>query len=299
MLDKSVAIAALARNCEENLPGNIVRIEELRRCFSSSSMFIYENNSTDRTKEILKDWQETCDSIYIQSEDIDETQYRSEQKEKRLYRGTSEGRIRKMCNCRNKLLDLIRCHGCFDYVIFVDIDIEWFSVDGVVKSIEKAPKDWGGLFSNCYVTYRCNGKSCNISEYYDTFAFLEYGRSPQEMNKNEINKISRYFLSRKIYRNVTLNEYYGCSSAFGGIGIYQWNAIKDLKYEVFTPDLWREKDSAQCEHIYFNSKIEGRCYIAKELLVCYFQIEKTFLEFVFVKNFPRLYSFLGLLKQLM
>lgn len=144
MIDKRVAIGALARNCDENLPSNIERIEELRSRFSKSIVFIYENNSTDSTKSILVEWSSKSKGVYVKSEDIDETLYKSSNKIGRLYRGTEIGRIKKMCDCRNKLLDMIRHKGPFDYVIFIDIDIAWFSIDGVVTAVENAPEGWGG-----------------------------------------------------------------------------------------------------------------------------------------------------------
>ena len=49
--DKVIAIAALARNCAVQLPGNIERIEKLRNFFSRSYVIIVENDSTDGTKE--------------------------------------------------------------------------------------------------------------------------------------------------------------------------------------------------------------------------------------------------------
>lgn len=293
MIDKSVAIAALARNCEESLPTNISRIEKLRKSFSCSAVFLYENNSTDRTKAILREWQERNDAVYLQSENIDESIYRANGNVGKLNRGTGEGRIRKMCDCRNKLLDLIKSRGSFDYVIFVDIDIEWFSVEGVVKSIENAPKDWGGLFANCYVTYRNGVQVFDNPMHYDTFAILESGKKLEQIRLSDLNPYRRIILANKIYKEVNNTCYYKCESAFGGIGIYKGEIIEGLKYELYKPMSWNNANSALCEHIFFNSKVAGEKYIAKDLRVRYQWSDVHGMKWMFVRYFPILYSMIG------
>lgn len=299
MLDKSVAIAALARNCEENLPGNIERIEELRKSFSNSAVFLYENNSIDRTKAILKEWQDKGDAVFLQSEDIDEFVYQTNGKVGRLYRGTGEGRIRKMCDCRNKLLDLIQSHGSFDYVIFIDIDVQWFSVDGVVKSIENAPEGWGGLFSNCYVSYRNGAQTFDNPQHYDTFGFVEKEKKPGKIKYGELNLFRRLWLARKIFREANRQAYYECESAFGGIGIYKGEKIDGLKYELYKPVSWEKTSSTLCEHIWYNARVEGAKYIARDLRVRYLWFDISGLRWVMAKNAPVLYSLLGAVKGLM
>lgn len=296
MIKKTIAIAALARNCEDNLPKNIKRIEKLRSYFSGSDVFVYENNSTDSTKDILREWQEESVDIILRIEDIDESKYKSNAQIGRQYRGTGKGRIRKMCDCRNKLLQMIRERGQYDIIIFKDIDVEWFSVEGIVSAIENAPKGWGGLFANCYCTY-CNGDTTyNHSPYYDTFAYLKKGYDPKDMKISELSKFRRHLLSYRIKNQIEQNAYFECQSAFGGIGIYDGHSIDGIMYELFTPSSWNEYDVCPCEHIFFNSKIGEPKYIARDLEVCYYEYHLSGLRWFFYKNAPRLYNFIGYLK---
>lgn len=299
MIEKSIAIGALARNCEEHLSKNIERIEELRNYFSQSSVFLYENNSTDHTKAILKEWQEKRESVYLLSEDIDESVYKVARKEKRLYGGTSEGRIRKMCDCRNKLLGLIKNQGNFDYVIFIDIDIAWFSVEGVIRSIENAPEGWGGLFSNCFVTFTNGVKSFDNPMHYDTFAYVEKGMPLEMIAYNSLNVFRRQLLSYKVYKQVNDCDFFECQSAFGGIGIYKGTVLDHLRYELFRPSTWKELGSTLCEHIYFNERVEGRIFVSKEMKVCYQHFEAQGIKWCLLTHCPLLFNFMGTLKRVM
>lgn len=296
MIDKSVAIAALARNCEINLPANIDRIEELRKHFVSSTIFIYENNSTDNTKVLLKDWQKKSESVYLKSEDIDESSYRTKGKIGKLYRGTDEGRIRKMCDCRNKLIDMIQYHGQYDYVIFMDIDIKKFSVEGIVRSIENAPEDWGALFANCYVTYWNGNQSIDSHMHYDMFAYLKKGKNLQDIKHNDLNPFKRSYIANRLYHNICNSSYLECESAFGGLGIYKGDMIDGNKYELFTPVSWGETNSTLCEHILFNIKIKGKKYISNELKVCYHYFDLKGLKWIMAKHTPLFFYYTGLLK---
>lgn len=298
MIDKRIAIGALARNCEENLPGNIDRIEELRKHFASSCVFIYENNSTDSTKDILKKWQSKSDNIYLRLEDIDESKYRLTRKERLLYRGTSSQRIKKMCDCRNKLLNMINQGVDTDYVVFIDVDIKWFSVDGIINSIENAPKDWGGIFSNCYVSFLTNQGIFDLPEYYDTFAYLDYGREADEIELKELNRLKRHHIADVIYKKVNSTGYLQCVSAFGGVGLYKRCAIEGLKYNTYSPIKWNDTSSSLCEHILYNSKVKGACYVARDLRVTYFLVKKNRFEQFLLRNCPHFYSFVGMLKEL-
>ena len=283
MIKKKVAIGALARNCEKNLPDNIRRIEELREHFSESSVFVYENNSTDLTKEILRDWHGKSKDVNILIEDIDETIYKSMTNVGKQYSGSTKVRIQKMCDCRNKLLQLIFGKGEYDLIIFVDIDVAWFSVTGVVSAIENAPEGWNGLFSNCYVSYKCDNNTQIKPRHYDTFAYLDKGRLIKELNVDSINSRKRLSMGSKIFKRINKEGYFKCESAFGGIGIYRAACIKDLAYEIYEPKAWDNSDVSLCEHIYFNSKIEGGKYIAKDLEVCYFYFDVNRLKFYLVK----------------
>lgn len=268
MIHHSIAIAALARNCETNLPENVRRIEELRKHFDISWVFVYENNSTDSTKSILEHWSTKYSNVIVKQEHLEEMRT-GQSATSRFYKGVSFNRMNRMSFCRNRLLNMIKATCTPDYVLFIDSDILSFSVEGVLKSIAQAPQDWGALFANCYMTYTANGETKDIPIYYDTFPYIATNRKVQAIGQFEISQLYRFFVSKKLYSLVQQQDYFQCDSAFGGIGIYRYDCIKDLEYKPFRPEKWESENIAMCEHVYFNLNIHSPKFISRELRACY------------------------------
>ena len=54
--NKTASICACAKNVAEHLPLSISKIEMISSVFKEVKIFIFENDSTDDTLSILKDW---------------------------------------------------------------------------------------------------------------------------------------------------------------------------------------------------------------------------------------------------
>ena len=70
--------------------------------------------------------------------------------------------------------------------------------------------------------------------------------------------------------NLKKDKQYIVISAFGGISVYNYNAISNLEYEVISNG--NNESEAVCEHILFNTKIIKLGYknfISRELEVIY------------------------------
>lgn len=288
MIHHSIAIAALARNCETNLPGNIKRIEELRRIFDKSWVFVYENDSTDSTKSILDQWATSSNDVIVKQEHLEEMRM-VQSATNRFYKGVSLSRMNRMSFCRNCLLNMIKAACTPDYVLFVDSDILSFSVEGVVKSITQAPQGWGALFANCYMTITANGKTKDIPIYYDTFPYIATSHKVEAIRQFEISQFYRFFVSKKLYALVQQQDYFQCDSSFGGIGIYRYDCIKDLEYKPFRPERWELKNIAMCEHVYFNMNIHSPKFISRELRSCYADYSCHGIKGWLLQHFPTLY----------
>jgi hypothetical protein len=156
----------------------------------------------------------------------------------------------------------------------IDIDIESFSVEGVLNTIKKAPSDWGGIFAFGLKSFMI-GKLRLKSFMYDKYAYMY----------KTIDVFSTEYIyqeERKVMNRVNRNIYSSCISAFGGIGIYKWDIIKDLNYITkLNPD---PKIKALCEHIPFNKKIINKGYtnyISKYLIVDYGKASlRSFIKFL-------------------
>jgi glycosyltransferase involved in cell wall biosynthesis len=166
-----------------------------------------------------------------------------------------------------------------DLLIVIDIDIDSFSEESVVRTIKAAPNDWMALFSNGvkYIDFLGKRIPC---KYYDDSAYIPFSdeKEPKvELTLSEI-KRNRDALSRDL-KNTAFQK---CFSAFGGIGIYRYQYIKDTKYATKknTKNLYAE---SICEHIPFNLPLRkyGTCYIVRDFFVYHTRIQtlrRIFLE---------------------
>lgn len=263
MINKSILIAALARDCNKSIIKNIPRIENLRKQFQESHVVVIENDSKDGSKETLLKWKKESNYIDIIMNDFGTTTI-PKNLSTYIKPSTSIYRISKMSRYRNMYMDYAKnANFNIDYLIVIDIDIADFSINGIIESINKAPNNWGGLFANGTIDF--HGLT---PYYYDTYAYIDLSDT-QILN---VSTAKLFKNSKKINRMLRKREYIECISAFCGIGIYKWNIIKHLKY---TCEKNRDRNSyleAICEHIPFNKRIieQGyKNYICRNMRVKY------------------------------
>lgn len=270
MINQSIAIGILARNCNSALKENIARVEELGSNFASYNVVAVENDSTDGTKETLEEWSERNTRIVVNSTDtgLDTIP----QKSKSIpFPDWSTLRIEKMSRYRNLILDEIKQRFHPDLVCIIDIDLLYFSVDGIVKAIENAPEGWGGLFANGQQRCTVKGRTQQFPTQYDPFAYLEKGKDFRQASSFVFGKEHDLFKGYMMHRMVCASDerYIPCESAFGGVGIYKFECIKDLKYEAYVIPEYEKDSIALCEHVPFNCRISEKGYnnyIAKDIV---------------------------------
>jgi hypothetical protein len=264
MINKNILIAALARNCEDSLRINIPLIEKLRAQFIWSQVVVVENDSIDGTKDLLNDWKINYNNVTIISNDYG-TKTIPDKSDLIINPMTSYQRIDKMVSYRNVYLDFIKeVKHPIDLVIVIDIDVIQISLTGLINAINSFEHKTGSIFSNGMSVMKT---PFGLSEiYYDTFAVWEYPL----LNEFSYSTESLYRTFKSINRNVKKSPLYNVISAFGGVGIYNYQAIKNLRYKtVFNPLNQKE---AICEHIPFNQEIikQGfNNYIARDFKVVY------------------------------
>lgn len=72
LCETTVIICGIVRNAERGLTRNIPVMNEFCRRLKDYRIFIYENDSKDRTKEILQEWQRQDEErIHISINDTD------------------------------------------------------------------------------------------------------------------------------------------------------------------------------------------------------------------------------------
>lgn len=192
----TVHIIGLARECEQALTYNILRIERLRKYFKDSSVFILENDSQDRTKSILTKYAKER-NVSISLNTFDKVRHPQNKSTQRMI---------DMVFYRNLTLESIpKC----DYVVIYDMDIDGgFSYEGVMSSIGYNLDCVGSnslLINNGYI-------------YYDTFA-LRYNNLTDKQ-KHEI-----VLTNRELPFQV--------ESCFGGLGLYKYETLQNVKYDSY------------------------------------------------------------------
>lgn len=264
--NKVIAVVALARDCAAQLPENIRRIEELRSFFSRSYVVIIENDSIDGTKRILEDWQKNSCNVHLISNNYNTIT--TPDKKGDVVPGISFSRIEKMVFYRNMYLDRLESiNDSIDYLMVIDIDIHSFSIKGILKSIQYAPNNWGGLFANGKAKVFL-GKIYITGCYYDSYAFVPIGENAFMLPDNFVLNRRRY-----VHLHLPFYKYLFCQSAFCGIGLYKYQLIKGSRYVMQKNTLSNSsKLESICEHIPFNLLLinKGYCnYISKYMTVDY------------------------------
>lgn len=247
-IDKNIVIAALARDCEKSLPMMIELIEQLRLHFVWSHVVVVENDSKDNTKEILFDWETRKPNVKIISKDYGTLTIPLKSAEE-VEPLVSFHRIEKMVTYRNIYLNYItELQKDIDNVVVIDIDIESFSVDGVIAAIEKSNGNCGAIFANGF-TFKIFLGSFYSKIFYDVFAVYEY---PLKKAFSCTEK-SLYRTRKSVMANLMKCDWYRVISAFGGLAVYNYGAISNLRYKV-VPNA-ANINEAVCEHIPFNTEI--------------------------------------------
>jgi len=265
---KNILFCGIVRNVEENLERNILRYKRTVEPFSNSRLFLYENDSTDNTVEILNRYKsDTIDFVSESRTDADYVKNVGTDKDPHHYH-----RCQALSECRNKYLSIIQERGWneeYDLICLVDMDINggWY-YDGFYQSIflleqlpDAACMSAYGVLSDFSQKHDLEMHSHEEYLFYDSFAFRPIGVDP------------------KIHKSVTafFNPIHYCIgeepeeviSNFNGMSIYKSKHFtSDKKYKT---NNWKE-GFVDSEHIYFHQQIResgDSIYINPSLLVSY------------------------------
>lgn len=221
VINEKVLICGICQNISKQFPQTIKIIENIGNLFSDYRILVYENNSTDNTKQLLQEWTTNNSNVLVKSEDINEAKLKKSFVNEDYLK--SEGTSR----ARNIILDKIFLPEFeqFTYVIWIDMD---FTVppayEGIIEVFE-TKKEWDAVFA-----YGINKQRL----YWDWLAFRD---NIQPFGPELVGHYEWY----KAKENLVLTEsddWYPVYSAFGGCGIYKKSSIKGCRYAAtVTKDL--------------------------------------------------------------
>lgn len=227
--NSKVVVSSLARNCGKNIQQSINKITKLQS--EDFKFFIYENNSSDHTKDILLDNQDKNPQITA-SLNTDQSVYLKDR---------SRERTKNLANYRNVCLEWIKKEcSHFDYALVLDLDADaGFSIDGIYNSISWLNKIKNSAGMGSYSLCHKNG----AFTHYDTFAIrLQSWHSSSKNNNGEKTLINYHpkIGSRPL-------PFYSC---FGGLAVYKMNCFVEGNYN----------GSVGCEHISFHKSMRDKGY---------------------------------------
>lgn len=228
-------IVGTARDIEPFLARTFIVIDMIRSCFANSAVIIYENDSKDRTLELLN-------AKAAQSYDF---RVISEKDVKGL-------RTHRLAHGRNICIDEALKYDS-DYVIVMDLDDvnSGLTKDAFLSSFKNSlDVEWSVITAN------------QRSKYYDLWALRTHDDwMPFDCwvcaSKRGIN----YCVNER-YRSIPEdNKPILVKSAFGGLAIYKTSAIGNARY--YGGDGNRET----CEHVSFHENIrDSRIFINPKMI---------------------------------
>lgn len=239
---KRIVFLGAARNCEQRIQGSLHRIFELSELFGDYRIKVYENDSVDRTLEIIRS--ELADNSHCE-----------------LTAETGLDKIlplrtQRLAYARNKLLDAtLAQHPDFDYVCWIDLDglvDARFSTSGFLSNF-RFESVWDAVFP------------VSAPLYYDVWALREHSIAPDDLVWRMKHRIPSVIGARKDVHTAVqqlapgnLRGWLRVESAFGGMGIYKMASVPHGRYVGLLDN------EEICEHVPYHQALTrsgARLYI--------------------------------------
>lgn len=248
-MDKTIIVCGIIRNAERGLKHNMPVMAELSKQFRDFHMVLFENDSKDGTKAELKRWQlRFGKKLVVVSEDGGFRKPIPKSGEVTCNPFYSRRRISRMVDLRNQYMDYIEANGLdADYLMVVDLDVEDFTLDGILSSFRMGV-EWDAVSAN---SHSLSPKL--MRRYHDSYALTEFGDESNPQTEAKILALSEKFASIR-----PGDSPYRVFSAFGGITIYRFEAVRGLRYRLIPNEDPRVE--VRCEHFSINSQMAQRGY---------------------------------------
>ena len=237
-LPYDVVIVGCARNIDSYLPNTKKKLEMMKPLFRTSKIIIYENDSTDKTLDILTTWKNENLIELITEKNV---------------KGI---RTERLAYARN-LLYKEAMKTKFDLFIVIDLDnvINDLTPESILSCFNKdVTEEWAMIGGN------------QKESYYDMFALRTFDDwMPFDFEKCEnIEKKTRAYCLDSRFKNIPQNnKLLEVKSCFGGTAIYKRKYLDNCTYgEGFQMN--GDEKIEFCEHVDFNQGVVnngGKLYI--------------------------------------
>ena len=251
---KKILFVGICRNVEDTLSLNLERIIKTSKLFQDFSIFLYENDSTDKTVDVLKTYKSKTKLEFISDHRHDKN-YRQN-----LDNGIDPwhyNRCKILADCRNKYINYMVQHfSDYDYLCVLDLDIKggwsYTGFNHALFTLESDPQ-YACVSSYGVLSEPTNTKpleNYDIDDYimYDSFAFR-----PLNMPRGI------HILLTPAFNRITLNrgdDPVEVLSNFGGMSIYKLPLILNKKYGA---KQWEEGE-VDPDHVVLNRQLINEGY---------------------------------------
>jgi hypothetical protein len=217
-------LAAIARNICDKLMNFQLFAGEFLDEFPDARVFVYENNSTDITKDMLQMWAAMNKRVIVKCEDISDSKLKSHCIARSME--NTPCRMEAIAFARNRLMDMLEETDIGireeDRIIMFDPDVNCvMSAQPLIQILKTGKNDYDALFANG-ISQRKN--YYDISAYYDMY----YPFGLELLNEKTVFGEKYKALIQQIPTNAPRIPVF---SAFGGIGIYRASCIRGLRYK--------------------------------------------------------------------
>ena len=223
VINENVLICGVIKNAEKYICKNMELAIETGKLFLNYQIIVYENNSTDETKTVLKKY-ENNENIHILCENISDDIIKQTSKiwaYTEITKSDHPCRIEQICNARNKVIEYINKNAkkfeTYTYVMWIDMDSEGWDLNGILDSFYRK-NEWDVVYAN--------GVNKYDNKYYDMYALrnVDYSYGPELLGEY-------FWRSLKPFLLVPNNDMISVYSAFGGIGIYKKSIFNKHKFD--------------------------------------------------------------------
>jgi hypothetical protein len=241
---KKIVFAGLMRNIENNVKAVVKKLKFIGKHFKNYKIVLFENDSTDDTRKIVKKQAlKNKNIILLGCDHLGSRECILKQKHGYVLGWNSENRYVRMAKYREEYVNYIKKHLTdYDYVMVFDMDIDGaISIDGLMMSIAK--DDFGAIYGNGQCSPYGTFGSYPIT--YDIIAYVDINEPyPTENKLGVTNIVTNAF--RMNYGKSMKDGFIPVRSAFNGFALYKMDAFVKGSY-LGVP---------VCEHINFAKKLD-------------------------------------------
>lgn len=241
----SAVFCIMLRDVEERIPSIIQRAERTGKMFKKAAFLVVENDSSDRTRELLLKWKERNPNVTVLGCGVNAPGKCEMKMMRTIGHDVNPSRIQKMVDLRNIYLDYVKSHfSDYDFCCMWDLDIIGsLYIDGVAHTLGEMSKS-----PNINVVCANGLNKLGVVTYYDGYAHLEKGD-----DFHVDNKVSHAVKTKWNVQHQRGERLHPVTSCFSGFAIYKISSLlpKNVRYDM-SPD-----GSLECEHVRLHKKMSG------------------------------------------